>query len=237
MINKYLYFDSLPSTNTYLKDNYSTLPTRTICVTYNQTMGKGRLGRSWETEEGKNIALSILIKEELDISKIPLISLVVGVSLHKVLKEYLDNLSIKWPNDILVNNKKIVGILLEGITNNQDIALIIGIGINVNQSKFNDELNATSLFIETKKEFDLKEIETKVYNQVLKELNLYLNNDNSYLNYLDKHLYKLHEKIDFIHDNYEYSGIIQGIDDSGRLIIKLENEIKYYQSGEIKIIR
>ena len=107
----------------------------------------------------------------------------------KLLKQFgIDNVSIKWPNDVYVNDDKICGILLEGISNIDNIdVIVIGIGININQKQFNEEFNATSMSKLNNKEYDLNmllDLYLKIFNE---EINKILNNDNSYLDIVNKH--------------------------------------------------
>ncbi|HEY8444859.1 MAG TPA: biotin--[acetyl-CoA-carboxylase] ligase [Bacilli bacterium] len=177
---KKVYFDTLPSTNTYLKDNYQAYDDKTVIICNNQTSGHGRLSRKWEMEPGKNIAMSILLKPKTkDISRL---SLLTSAAVFLSLKEYTKNLQIKWPNDILLNKRKVCGILLESIFREQLEALIIGIGINVNSINFSNEIanKATSLKIELHKDIDIDIIIDDIL----------INFDNLYEKYLqDKHEY------------------------------------------------
>lgn len=188
---KKVYFDTLPSTNTYLKENYQAYEDKTVIICNNQTSGHGRLNRQWEMEPGKNIAMSILLK--LKIKDISRLSLLTSAAVFLSLKKYTNNLQIKWPNDILLNMKKVCGILLESIFREQLEALIIGIGINVNCNYFSDEITnkATSLKIELHKEFKLDNIIDDIL----------MNFDSLYEKYLqDKH--------DYIKICRQYSSVI-----------------------------
>ena len=97
--------DIISSTNEFIKENYETLDNYTVVTANYQTRGKGRMTRNWESSNADNILMSILIKEFKKRCDLNLLSLVASMSVHKFLKKYLDNLYIKWPNDILVNNK------------------------------------------------------------------------------------------------------------------------------------
>ena len=145
--------DVISSTNKYIKEHYETLDNYTIVAANYQTNGRGRMTRVWHSTAGENILMSILIKEFNNQSDLNLLSLVTGVAVHKFLSKYLNNLYIKWPNDVLVDNKKICGILLEGKMNNNSKMVVIGIGININQTNFDDEINllTTSLKKELKR--------------------------------------------------------------------------------------
>ena len=112
-------------------------PTGSLVVANAQTEGRGRLGRSWHSEPGKNLAFSMVLRPALRIQDAPLICLAAGVGLAEAL-----NLSIKWPNDILdPEGRKIGGILAEMETSNGRLKhAIVGIGVNVNQTQFPESL-------------------------------------------------------------------------------------------------
>ena len=111
---KIINFPTLSSTNQYLKENYKKYDEFVVVTTDNQTNGKGRMDRVWNSSKD-DLIFSILLKPKFDSSKIPLISLIMGASLCNVINKY-QNCSIKWPNDIIINDKKIAGILVEAIS-------------------------------------------------------------------------------------------------------------------------
>ena len=129
-----LYFDTLPSTNLYLKENYQTLEHLTSIVAKHQTAGRGRLGRNWCDSD--DLLMSILLKNDLNPSSLDSLSLVICATIYNVLSKYTTGLEIKWPNDILYKGKKICGILLERVISNRVECLIIGFGININHHDF-----------------------------------------------------------------------------------------------------
>lgn len=136
--DKILFFEKLDSTNEYIKKNYQQLNNGTVVVAIEQTAGKGRNGRNWTSPKG-GLWFSILIKPKNVIFSYFFTKLA-SVTLIKVLKKYKVNAQIKWPNDIYFNGKKLAGILTEGIyENSKPVALIVGIGININ-NKIPDEL-------------------------------------------------------------------------------------------------
>ena len=147
---KKIHFNELDSTNKYIKRNIEELGHMTVVVCDKQTSGIGRVSHIWESEENKNLTFSILIKEKVRED----ITLFIGYLVHKLLNRYHINSLIKWPNDIIVNDKKICGILVEAIWS-EDVNYIIGIGINVNQEEFNN-LNATSIKNEIDKEINIQ---------------------------------------------------------------------------------
>ena len=146
-----IYFDTIDSTNTYLKSN-TNLPNLTIVAARHQTNGKGRLGRTWFDND--DLMFSMLVKEHLD--KPTDYSFLIAITICNVLDKFNLNPQIKWPNDIIVNDKKISGILLESTGINRIENVIIGVGINTNSKSFPSNLvfKATSLSLETNNKID-----------------------------------------------------------------------------------
>ena len=155
---KIIAFDEIDSTNDYLINNYQKLQSYTIVKTNFQTKGRGQFKRGWFSNKGENLLFSILLKDIL-IKQIDLIKNIVKESLIKLLEQYNIKGIFKEPNDILVNSKKILGILIETKTKNHEKFdyIVIGIGININQKEFND-LNATSFYNITNKKYNNNEI-------------------------------------------------------------------------------
>ena len=152
-VGKNLYvFNEVGSTNTIAKFlSKNGIENGSIVIAEKQTAGRGRSGKSWESPLG-GIWLSIVLTPDVDYSKIPLITLATGVAVAKTLEEIgIENPEIKWPNDIMVNGKKVCGILTEAITNFNTIEhVIIGVGIDANLSieDFPEELQNTTTTLE-----------------------------------------------------------------------------------------
>lgn len=160
-INKIKYFDELPSTHLYVKENQDKLENGTVIIANKQTAGIGTHGRSWYTGSGDNIAMSMLFKPECDLSSLNNITVDVAQSIKKTIRNlYNIGLNIKYPNDLLLNGKKICGILTEINTISGKINyLIISLGFNVNEICFDEETikiatslkkNITKILIEKK---------------------------------------------------------------------------------------
>lgn len=156
--------DKTDSTNSYLSELLvkSSLAEGSIVIAGNQEKGKGQRGTGWESEQGKNITLSVLLKpaflapdEQFELSK------AVALSVADFIRENIRHaeIKIKWPNDIYIDNKKVAGILIENSVSGNSIShSVIGIGININQESFSKELpNPSSLKLAAGKEFDLEE--------------------------------------------------------------------------------
>ena len=225
-------FDTLPSTNKYLKEHYNDYSEFTVVITNNQTNGKGRMARVWNSTSD-SLTFSILLKPNIDSNKISNISLVTGASICKVINRYIKS-QIKWPNDIMVNNKKLAGILVEGISSNKIDAIVVGIGINVNDTLFKDDLliKATSLKNELKKEINkeqlLQEILKEFYDLYIK----FINDNNEYLDICINNNY-LKEKQVYV--NNELITVLD-INNNGNLVIlDSNNNKKELYFGEVTL--
>ena len=127
-----------------------------IVLADSQTGGKGRLGRTWYSAPGTGVYISTLIRPNLPPEQLPILTLMAGLATVIAVNEFTSNRAqLKWPNDLLLNGKKIAGVLCEYHPNNIP-AVVIGIGINVNQAQFPDDLKeiATSLKLETGEEIN-----------------------------------------------------------------------------------
>lgn len=161
--------EEIASTHLYVKENQDKLENDTVIIANKQTAGIGTHGRSWYTGK-ENIAMSILYKPNCDITKLDGLTVNIAKCIQEAIEElYNIKLKIKYPNDLLLNDKKISGILTEINTISEKINyLIISIGFNVNEINFNSEINkiATSLKKEYKKDFDKEKIIYKIIENI-----------------------------------------------------------------------
>lgn len=235
--------DAISSTNDYLKQLYlkKNIYDNFLIITNNQTEGKGQGGSSWESEPKKNLTLSIYKDLKKNKLKNPfIINLIISISIIETLKKYnLPNLKIKWPNDILSASKKISGILIENFFQREFlISSIIGIGLNVNQISFKKAKNAISIASIKKKKIDL----TEVLNILTKKISLKFHEIdnlkiNDLINEYESLLFKKDKFSKFNINNKLIDGRILGVNQSGKLKVKIGNEIiREYNSSEIKII-
>ncbi len=200
----------------------------TVIVTDNQTAGKGQRGNSWESQPGKNLTLSIILKPGfLPIAKQFELTVISSLALISTLEDLgMPASKIKWPNDIYYNGSKIAGILIENTVRAGRLEWsIIGIGFNVNQSSFETPM-ATSVKLELNKEINLK----RVLQKLLLRLNEYYKclksggYDKLRSIYTDRLMW-LNEQRTFQNNllNKPISGVIQGVSEEGKLIITLNN--------------
>ena len=131
--NRIIRLDEVDSTNSYLKGRNDLLQQHGLVVIADmQTSGRGRVGREFVSLRGKNLTFSVVLHPELPLGEIQVLSLLAGVAVSRVLEKYLNKIRLKWPNDVLVCEKKICGILLEAITIPEQSfpVLVMGIGLN-----------------------------------------------------------------------------------------------------------
>lgn len=142
------YMQEVDSTNNYAKNNADTLEDGTLVITEFQSAGKGRLGKYWQSNVGEGIWMSMVLKPEIPVYKAPFLTLIAGAAILNALRNLGVDAEIKWPNDIVLNGKKICGILTEMVAEVEKVGcVVIGMGINVNTMLFPGELSekATSL--------------------------------------------------------------------------------------------
>lgn len=167
-----IHIQATPSTNSYLRQLLSEekLEEGTIVITNHQTAGRGQRGNTWESEKGKNLTFSMVLHPSfIPIHEQFILSQIVSLAIKTVLDEYKMGITIKWPNDIYWQEKKICGILIENALSEDRIEnCIIGIGLNINQKQFNsDAPNPISLTHITKKNQELEPILIAIQNHIL----------------------------------------------------------------------
>lgn len=203
-----------------------------------QTSGKGQYTKSWESNPGENLLFSIAFRpEKVSIEDQFIISKVIAVSLLEVLQDLTHKVSIKWPNDIYIDNKKIAGILIENAIIGQNIdSCVIGIGFNVNQTQFSELLpNPTSLKLLNSKLLDIDLLKDKIVNQFFLNMEAFKKVEELY----DKHLYRKGELGLFRDDlGNDFLGVILGINAIGQLLLRVENSIvRSFSNNEIQYLK
>lgn len=234
---KYLHFESLDSTNKYVKDHYDELPDLVFVSAEHQDKGRGRYDRSWVDTKGENLLFSVLIKNEEVLSLGGYLSVVIASSVSSVLESIgLLHVSIKWPNDIYVNGKKICGILLEGQLPNY---LVVGVGVNINESNFDGEYRhePTSAAIELGRRINVNSIKHLIFNDIFVKLSKISQYKEQSLYYFKSHNYLLGKKVEFKVDEKSIKGIVNDVDNNFNIIIETENGEAKICSGEITEIK
>ena len=234
---KTIHLSAVDSTNKYIKEHYKELDSFTFVSADYQSAGKGRNDRVWLANKGDNLLFSLLVKDESIIKDGPIISLITAVSVAEVLeKNNLSKVQIKWPNDIYVNDKKIAGILLEGMIPQY---LVIGVGINVNQKLFEGEYRKepTSLFLELGEEININELKEDVYGTLFQNLIHYSSSHDLFLKYFKKHDYLFNKEVKFVFNNNILTGVVKGIDEDFNIVIQSEDKEYHISSGEIELLK
>ena len=240
---KMIKLDAIDSTNSYLKRLLlkDSLDDLTVVVSKYQTSGKGRNGNIWQNQASLNLAFSIYKKfNNLNIKDKFMLNVISSLSVFQLLKENnLNKLTIKWPNDIMAGNGKISGILIENSVKGKLINhSIIGIGINVNQKKFNDLPNATSLFMETGLEFSLDSLASRLVEIFSKNFLRFKKNEEDLLKFYNNQLYLKNIDSNFIDlDKKKFSGKIICVNIKGELKIRKTNKEEInYSENKIKFM-
>ena len=230
-------FDTISSTNDYLlrKEKNKNKDIK-ICIAEEQTKGRGRRGKSWISPKFKNIYFSLnsYLKKE-DLSGL---SIAVALSVSKVLTKINVMSLIKWPNDLLVGNKKICGILIETAKVGELTKVVIGIGINVNMeySELIDQ-EWTSIKLEKKQSVDRNSIITEMINQLCITLNKFEQEEFDYFLNKFTSLDLLKDKEFTLKDKPSETFIGKGIDNKGLLIAQnlKDQRIVKFSSGEVSL--
>ncbi len=230
-----IYFDTLDSTNNYCKQNYEMFPSFCYVIANKQTSGRGRFNRIWLSDEKNSLTLSIFIKENLDNPVI--LSMLAAISVVKTLESFNIKSKIKWPNDILVNSKKICGILLEGITNGTTANYIIGIGLNVNNELFDEQIKqkATSMINVTNTLFSLSDVEKKLIETFEKYYKKTQNQSFELINLYKSYSCVINKNISFEYQSNLLNGKVLDILDDGSILIKTNDELLKINYGEITL--
>ena len=221
--------DTVDSTNTFAKDE-QLLKKFLIVISEEQTAGRGRQGKQWYSPDSGNIYMTIKFKDKNDAPLSLIIGLLISESMDYVSGKKI-NAGLKWPNDLLINNKKICGILVESEIVNNEIEFIVGIGINYSLPKKESWWGEIG---------NLAEIlpREKLINSVLCAIISYA--ENGYPNWLaawENRCMHIGDELKVISNNNqdEEVGIFQGINAEGKMLLKTSSELKSISSGECSI--
>ena len=236
--------DAIDSTNSYLKKIIleKDISDYTIVTANFQTEGKGQLGYMWESEDSKNLLCSIYKKDlGIKVEDQFVLSMLVSLSIIRTLEKLnLPKLYIKWPNDIMSDNKKICGILIENMVKQNSIKeSVIGIGLNVNQDTFKNLPNATSIKKIKGVAFNIDELLNDLANNIKKQ---FIDFNQSKIDLIFRQyedvLYRMNIPSTFKNSEGDvFTGFIKGVNNLGRLKVLLEdNLIKSYSIKDISLM-
>ena len=205
-----------------------------------QEAGKGRMGSEWVSNKG-NLFCSLIFPINWDLKLLPMLSGLVAVTIHETLSQFIGSsnlLKIKWPNDILINDSKISGALIENIINGANKYTIIGIGINVISSPNLDIYKTSHINKHLENHTDVNEVFLKLKNNLESRLLIFSYKSAAIIREeMLKNAWKINEKINYISNSIEDSGIFENISDDYEIIIRTDTSLTKLNSGELKIIR
>jgi len=225
---KQIYYESIDSTNEEMQRllKKADFEEGMVISAGFQTSGKGHMGNTWESEPGKNLLMSMLfLPDFLRPGYQFYLSRIVSLALLELIGSYCGNVTIKWPNDMNVKDKKIAGILIENHLKGDKIEKsIAGIGLNVNQEKFSSHIpGPTSLYMETGCQTDMTKLLDNLLEKLEEKYNMLVNNE---LDVIDRcyhdHLYGFGEIRNFSSKGKKFRARIAGTEPAGELILETE---------------
>lgn len=240
---KLIKLDAIDSTNDFLKamSSRDELDNFTVVTAENQTKGKGQMGAKWQSESGKNLIMSTLVKDFIfSNEEVFNLSLIVSLSVIDVLKLLnITDLSIKWPNDIMSYNKKIGGILIENtLKSDGRIVSVVGIGLNVNQTDFAELPRGSSLAVISGKKFDKNELAVLITEKIKEKIELWETSSSIFWEDYFNSLFRKGVPMPFKNlEDKNFMGIIQGVSPIGKLQVLLEDDsVSEFEIKEIQML-
>ncbi len=238
--NNIVHFETIDSTNDYAKKVALQESEGTVIISEEQTKGKGKIGRKWYSKSKEGIWMSIILKPNIMPQKSPFITLIAGASIAKALNDLGVEITIKWPNDIIINNKKMAGILTELSAEIDRINyIVLGIGINVKTMEFSQEISeiATSLYKEGHK-ISRVDIVRNILEEFEKLYLKYINEDSKEetLNICRDYSAIIGKDVYLIRDEEKELVRCLDMNQEGNLVVRTkDNIIKEIMSGEVSI--
>ncbi|CAN5212771.1 biotin--[acetyl-CoA-carboxylase] ligase [soil metagenome] len=238
-----LTFDSIDSTNTEAIKQAKMGADEGLCViARQQTAGRGRHGRSWVSDKDSGLYFSIVLRPKMDVRFLPLITLMTGVAAYDTLLEYGLKPDLKWVNDLLVDEKKIGGILAEAIETTNGLAVIVGVGLNLTSRNFPDEIAETATSIENETG------RRPSADDVARSLTRYLDYFYGILNrgqtaeilrqWRQRSSYFLGKPVSVTLDGTGFNGVTDGLDENGALRVKMaDGSVRIVQAGDVQRLR
>lgn len=241
---EYLEFETLDSTNTYAKENAKNFNNKfTVVRAKKQEKGRGRLQRSFISHSDKGAYFSLVIKpdeNELPLEYIGLMAIMTSCALAVGLEDLTGlRVGIKWPNDILVNKKKLCGILSESRIGQKQISLLIlGVGINVNNEQMHPDIKdiATSVYLETKTQVDIDNLIKYVCRNIIVLYDKITKRKvDDILKIWNSYSLMTNREITYEKDGKVFFAISKGIDSKGQLVVESERGIESLNCNEVRL--
>lgn len=238
-----LYFEELDSTNTYLKQ----LPREEVshglvCITDNQKHGRGQYEKKWESQPGKNLTFTIALTPKVN-NRFHIITLAFARCITEELEELTGlETCIKWPNDIFIGDKKIGGLLTESVFSGNKIdRVLVGIGLNVNQQNFSEEIQymAASLYLLTEKKYDRETLLADILSRMEYAYGRWQKKDVSLLKEINQKIrgYGKWVKLRVNGELRKEAVKVLGVNEAGQLLVlNEEGEIEKFSYEQIRIL-
>ena len=238
-----LYFDSIDSTNTKAQELAEKgYPSGTLVVADKQIAGNGRRGRNWESPSGCGIFMTLMLKPDINPNNASMLTLVSALAVAKALADITGkDAKIKWPNDIVIDGRKVCGILTEMSAQFDYINnIVIGIGINVNNSSFPEEISATASslrLLSGGKKYRRAEIIEKIMEYFEKYYSIFLETEDlsALVNEYDAMLVNMKRQVKVLDPKEPFEGTAMGITKTGELIVDTWESRKLVSSGEVSV--
>ena len=235
-----IHKDAVDSTNNYAANliKKTKVVNGTVILTKRQFAGKGQRGENWFSEENQNLTFSVVVDTQVHVNRVFYLNIVAALSIRKLLSDLNIDAQIKWPNDILVNHKKIAGVLIENQLQQTNVRnSIIGIGLNVNQSDFDSSLQATSIRLEKLQDIEPFEVFLQLYSYLDFYTDLLMQQQyDLLLKHYYTHLLWYNEYGEFRVGEELFDAKNLGIDTYGRLKLQTNSGIKLFDVKEVKFV-
>lgn len=239
-----LRFDTIDSTNSEAARQAKLGADEGLCIiARQQTAGRGRHGRTWVSEKDAGLYFSVVLRPRIDLRFLPLTTLMTGVAVHDTLKEFDLKPDIKWVNDILIEDKKVCGILAETIETQTGLAVIVGIGINLTSRNFPADVADTATSIEdalinrTISGTDVETALTKYFGYWYAILSGENGNAQILEEWQRRSTYFSGKLVRVTLENEVLEGITDGLEENGALRVKHNDSLRILQAGDVERLR
>jgi BirA family biotin operon repressor/biotin-[acetyl-CoA-carboxylase] ligase len=238
-----MVFDEIDSTNREtMRQAEAGVDEGLVIIANRQTSGRGRLGRSWYTAENDSLALSILLRPDISPEKVPQLSLLTAVALHKALSQFVPGAGIKWPNDIMYNGAKIAGILTEMRGEPGQVhAVVVGIGVNIRRPAkgWPEEITQRVSDLSTASGKDLSRLDATLAIIRAMEIGYHEYSVNGFAPVREAwwraHAASGHRVRAHGSDGY-VEGIAEALDDDGALLLRIGGQLQRFIAGDIELM-
>lgn len=238
-----LRFDEIDSTNTEAVRQARLGAERLCIIARQQTAGRGRQGRRWTSPKDAGLYLSIVLRPKIEPRYVPLITLASAIAVHDVIEAFGLAADIKWPNDVLINDKKVSGILSEAVETDRGLAVIVGIGINVKPDSFPSDLShsATSIESETGKAVEFFELESSLLEHFSHWNDILCGTDGPEAvvkEWSGRSSFATSKEVKVTLASETITGVTDGLEQNGALRVrKTDGETIFVQAGDVETLR